>query len=93
MSRPSHPTKLSRLGLRPLLFTLAASGALLLAACGGGGGGEPPRAQASSFTSGAITGFGSVIVNGVRFDDAAAELVDEDGQRLGRDRRRPAPGP
>jgi hypothetical protein len=85
MGRPSHLDKLSRLGLRPLLFTLAASGALLLAACGGGGGDEPPRAQASSFTSGAITGFGSVIVNGVRFDDDAAELVDEDGNRLGKD--------
>lgn len=85
MSQPSHAARLRRFGLRPWLFTLAASGALLLAACGGGGGGEPPRAQVSSFTSGAITGFGSVIVNGVRFEDDAAELVDEDGDRLGRD--------
>lgn len=57
-----------------------------LAACGGGGGepGNPPPAGSASYTSGAITGFGSVIVNGVRFSDDSAELVDDDGNRLGR---------
>lgn len=59
---------------------------VLLAACGGGGGGpgNPPLAGAASYTSGAITGFGSVIVNGVRFNDDSAELVDDDGNRLAR---------
>lgn len=62
----------------------------LLAACGGGGsggggddaGGTP---QATSFTRGAITGFGSVIVNGVRFDDDAADVEDDDGSARSRD--------
>jgi hypothetical protein len=32
-----------------------------------------------SFSSGAITGFGSIIVNGVRFDDSQARITDDDG--------------
>jgi hypothetical protein len=60
--------------------SIAAAAALLLAvACGGGGGGgNPPPNQA--FTQGTIMGFGSVIVNGVRFDDSAAQITDDDGQ-------------
>ncbi len=44
---------------------------------GGTGGGTPTSAL------GLITGFGSVIVNGVRFDDSAARVVDDDGRDLG----------
>ena len=44
---------------------------------GGTGGGTPTSAL------GRITGFGSVIVNGVRFDDSAARVVDDDGRDLG----------
>ena len=51
---------------------------LLAAACGGGGGDMPPPKQA--FTQGTIMGFGSIIVNGVRFDDSAAQVTDDDGQ-------------
>jgi len=59
--------------------SIAALAALLLAvACGGGGGGMPPPNHA--FTQGTIMGFGSIIVNGVRFDDSAAQVVDDDGQ-------------
>src|SRR5499427_2200916 len=59
--------------------SIAAAAALLLAvACGGGGGNMPPPNQA--FTQGTIMGFGSIIVNGVRFDDSAAQVVDDDGQ-------------
>jgi hypothetical protein len=54
--------------------------ALLLAvACGGGGGGNMP-APNQAFTQGTIMGFGSIIVNGVRFDDSAAQVMDDDGQ-------------
>ncbi len=61
---------------------VGASMVTLLAACGGGG--DAPAAVNSeapeSFTSGAITGLGSIIVNGVRFDDDAARVEnDEDG--------------
>ena len=56
--------------------------AALLVACGGGGdtpasGGGTATAQ--SFASGPISGLGSIIVNGVRFDDSAARVEDEDG--------------
>lgn len=66
---------------------LATALAALLVACGGGGGDTttPPPQARSSFTSGAISGFGSVIVNGVRFDDSGAEVLDDDGNRHGVD--------
>lgn len=72
----------------PRVSLLATALAALLVACGGGGGGDtttPPPQARSSFTSGAISGFGSVIVNGVRFDDSGAEVLDDDGQRHGSD--------
>ena len=61
--------------------------AAFLVACGGGGGAEapsaappaPPVATASSYTEGTITGFGSVIVGGVRYDDSSASVTDDDG--------------
>ncbi|MBQ0942186.1 hypothetical protein KAK07_02425 [Ideonella sp. 4Y16] len=64
-----------------------------LAACGGGGGGggtddsghNGGSNSAVSFTSGVISGFGSIIVNGVRFDDSAATVLDDKGGRLSRD--------
>lgn len=72
---------------RQLLLGAASLGAAsLLAACGGGGEGsaDDGSAAASSFTSGPISGFGSVIVGGVRFDDTLALIVDEDGNRATR---------
>jgi Domain of unknown function (DUF5666) len=55
--------------------------ALLLNACGGGvgTGGTGSFGNAGGFTSGPITGFGSVIVNAVRYDDTAALVQDGDG--------------
>jgi len=73
---------------RQALFTATGlAAAAMLAACGGGGGdagsaaaaGPATPAAASTYTLGAIAGFGSVIVGGVRFDDSGAECVDEDG--------------
>lgn len=56
---------------------IAALVAFWVAACGGGGGvGE---GGTGSFSSGPITGFGSIIVNGVRFDDSSAVITDDDG--------------
>lgn len=85
MSRPAtNPLGLKHLSRRQLLLGAASAGAAsLLAACGGGGGGDgtdgATDAGAENFTSGPIEGFGSVIVGGVRFDDATAILIDEDG--------------
>jgi hypothetical protein len=68
-------------GLRRAVVVLLASA---LTACGGsvGTGGT---GQTADYTAGPITGFGSVIVGGVRFDDSAAEVQDEDGVRRSRD--------
>ncbi len=59
-----------------------------LAACGGGGGADDSGhtgASPFSYTAGAISGFGSIIVNGVRFDDSAAAVVDDQGHAVGHD--------
>ena len=62
-----------------LLF--AALAALLtgaLSGCGGGVGSE----GTGSYASGTITGYGSIIVNGVHFDESAAVVQDDDGQAV-----------
>ena len=62
-----------RIGLAALLIT---------AGCGGGGGNDmsTTTAQGRALTQGTITGFGSIIVNGIRFDDSSAQVTDDDGQ-------------
>ena len=81
-------------GLRPIsnrrAVLLAGLGLVAtLAACGGGGGGADDSghtgASPFSYTAGAISGFGSIIVNGVRFDDSAATVVDDQGHAVGHD--------
>ncbi|MFN9771514.1 MAG: DUF5666 domain-containing protein, partial [Burkholderiales bacterium] len=68
---------------------LVALGGLGLAAagCGGGSGGELAGVgsggtgqMAGSYATGTISGFGSVIVNGVRYDDSAARVTDDAGR-------------
>jgi Domain of unknown function (DUF5666) len=61
--------------------TLGAAAALaVLVACGGGGstGSMPRPGMKSVITSGTITAFGSVFVNGVRYDVSAARLTKND---------------
>jgi hypothetical protein len=64
---------------------VAATCLVTLAACGGGGGTEAPAAQApstggavpsaqASTVSGTITGFGSVIIDGKKYDDSATSV-------------------
>jgi len=68
---------------------LATAALIVLAACGGGGGGgsddDGGDAAPQSFSTGKISGFGSIIVNGVRFDDSQATVLDDDGEARGRD--------
>ena len=73
-----------------LLAVLSATGlsATGLSACGGGGGSGSGSGNiasvggggggAASFTSGPITGFGSIIVNGIRYDDSSASISSDD---------------
>jgi len=72
------------LGARTFGRTLLMS--LFLVACGGGveSGGTGGNASAS-YVSGPITGFGSVIVGGVRFDDSTAAVTDAEGDVRSRD--------
>jgi hypothetical protein len=55
--------------------------ALSLVACGGGGGTGTASSNAAAtekeFVAGTVTGFGSVIVEGVRYDDSAAKVQIE----------------
>lgn len=60
---------------------------LTLAACGGGGGGDTAGVGTggTGYASGPVSGFASVIVNGVDFDDRSASITDDDGQSVTRD--------
>jgi len=56
-----------------------------LGGCGGGVGSEGTGSfSGTSFSSGTITGFGSIVVNGVHFDESTASVQDDDGQSLDR---------
>jgi hypothetical protein len=54
----------------------------MLGGCGGVDSGGTGTGAASTYATGTILGFGSIIVNGVRFDDATAQIDDDDGIRL-----------
>lgn len=72
--------------IKTRLFTMAAV-ALAVTACGGGGGGgdsqtsvtPPPTGSSKTrIVTGAISGFGSIIVNGVRYDTSSADVRVDD---------------
>lgn len=67
----------ARHGLRRALALLAAALALVVTGLGGCGGGVGSGGT-GTYASGSITGFGSIIVNDVRYDDSAASVVDDD---------------
>ena len=84
---PKKPQQVFAMNRRRALAAPAAAllagvlGPTLLAACGGGGGSDDASAGASgaqSFMSGPITGLGSIIVGGVRFDDSSTRIENED---------------
>ena len=81
MSRPS-------LILRVCLAMLLASGLSLLISCGGGTGVASSTSGSGSgvgsggtgsYTIGDISGLGSIIVNGVRYDVSQAQVIDDAG--------------
>lgn len=86
----NHTNTTNRTSATPLVltrrgFTLAAMSSAVLAACGGGGGGVAgiSTGGTGSFSSGAVRGFGSIIVNGVRYDDSRASVFGDDGVTVG----------
>ena len=80
------PASISR--RRWLAASIASLGGGALSACGGGGDGFDLIAGVGtggtgSFSTGAIRGFGSIIVNNVRYDDTTAQVRADDGSALG----------
>jgi hypothetical protein len=63
------------------LLACATLAAALLHACGGGVEGQG-TGSVSSYSEGPISGFGSIIVNGVHFDESQAAISDDDGNLL-----------
>src|SRR5438128_1624370 len=75
---------------RPCIFLLllAISLSAMLSGCGGGGGGDSNTTPATTSTpstttsavvsAGPITGFGSVILNGIEFETTQADIRVED---------------
>ena len=66
-----------RLARRIFLLTVHVA---LLSGCGGGGGGGPLLTAINPQVAGTISGLGSVIVNGVRYETIGATVVDMDEQ-------------
>lgn len=70
-------------GMTSPWWRLCAQGLILLciAACGGvesGGGSGAPLA----YSQGSITGFGSIVVNDIHFDESGASILADDGSML-----------
>jgi hypothetical protein len=63
---------------RAALLALAGI-AVQVAGCGGGGVAGLDSGGTGSFTSGTVTGLGSIIVGGVRYEDRGAVVVRSDG--------------
>ena len=81
MKSPIPTSLVSRWRHAGVELLVGTSMAALLVACGGGG--DAPAAgggiaTAQSFSIGSISGLGSIIVNGVRFDDSAASVKNDD---------------
>jgi len=74
MTAPRNP---DRSGQRTVKWVCALMFVLAVTDCGVDSGGT--GAPTSSFASGPITGFGSVIVHRVHFDDSHARVADADG--------------
>ena len=68
----SHPR------LQPKLLALLMATAGLLSACGGGGGRSTTTPTAATLISGTISGLGSIVVNGVRYETVGSQVLDSD---------------
>ncbi len=68
----------------PTTVGIAVLAALAMQACGGGGveGGGTGGTEPPAYANGPISGFGSIIVGGVRYDDSAATVRNDDNQSL-----------
>ena len=73
---------MSHTRFQPQLLALLMATAGLLTACGGGGASTAtPNATTTTLKSGTISGLGSIIVNGVRYETVGAQVLDADNGR------------
>ncbi len=88
---PTNKPSLANMKVMSLLAAICLS----LAACGGGGSSNtaaaPGTGGTGSYTIGPISGFGSIIINGVRYDDSSASVQTEDGDSSDDDKGSLAP--
>ena len=75
-------TKIKQMDCSRRLVLLTIAGAVAqLAGCGGGTNVSGLSSGGTgSFTTGTITGFGSIIVNGIRYDDTIATVLSQDDE-------------
>ena len=76
--KPHQNLKANRLTRRSWLVLTASAAASSLTACGGGGSitaGIPGTGGTGIYAQGSISGFGSVIMNSVKFDDTGATVM------------------
>ena len=59
--------------------TIAIAGIIGLTGCGGGSGGDVSSGDVSSASTGIVTGFGSVYVNGVEYETGGSTFSLDDG--------------
>jgi hypothetical protein len=57
---------------------VAALATAVLVACGGGGSATADAQYSASYAVGRISGFGSIVVNGVHYDETTAAVTDDD---------------
>ena len=69
---------MSHVIFKPKLLAWLMAAAGLLSACGGGGGGSAATPTAAALSSGTISGLGSIIVNGVRYETVGSQVLDAD---------------
>ena len=69
---------MSHTRFQPKLLALLMATAGLLSACGGSGGSSALTPNAATLSSGTISGLGSVIVNGVRYETVGSQVLDAD---------------
>ena len=63
---------------KPKLLALLLTASGLLSACGGGGGSASAIPTTNAVSSGTISGLGSIIVNGIRYETVGANVLDAD---------------
>jgi hypothetical protein len=67
---------------KKIIVGLCSTALLVLVGCGGGGSGSTSSSTGIELSKGTITGFGSVFVNGIRFDTDNA-IVKRDNEIIG----------